>query len=139
MTAHMSLSQAYLNLNKTKPMKGNMRKIIVSICHHGIALTHTWPILPGRALFFLDIGAERGIHGEGDLSRIWPKLFVVAESMCMGEGEVDLLRLEWTMELQLEQFRVQTGKVLWVTLNRKVEVEEFPCYFKSPCNTIINA
>ena len=68
---------------------------------------------------FLDIGAERGIHGEGDRSRIWPKLFVVAESMCMGEGEVDLLRLEWTMELQLEQFRVQTGKVLWVILDRK--------------------
>ena len=39
--------------------------------------------------------------------------------MCMGEGEVDLLRLEWTMELQLEQFRVQTGKVLWVILDRK--------------------
>ena len=125
------------------------------------SLTHTWPILPGRALFFLDIGAERGRHGEGDRRRIWPKLFVVAESMCMGEGEVDLLRLEWMMELQLEQFRVQTGKVLWVTLDSKkcwsgdivpgtskegdlagddkefVEVEEFRRFIKSPCMKFI--
>ena len=41
---------------------------------------------PGKALFFLDIGADLGKEGDGDLSKICPRL--VADSKCIGEGDV---------------------------------------------------
>ena len=50
-------------------------------------------MIPGRTLFFRDIGADLGMEGEGDLSKAWMGLVVVADNMCMGEGEV-MRRLE---------------------------------------------
>ena len=38
--------------------------------------------IPERALFFLDIGADLGIMGEGDMSKVWPRQLFVADSIC---------------------------------------------------------
>ena len=50
-------------------------------------------IIPGSTLFLRDIGADLGMEGEGDLRKAWRGLVVVADNMCMGEGEV-MRRLE---------------------------------------------
>ena len=64
-------------------------------------------IIPGRALFFLDIGADLGKEGEGDLSRICPRLFVLIG--CKWTGEV-MPTLECTVELQMVQSKLQIGE-----------------------------
>ena len=74
MITQMSLNQECLHI-KTK-----LNHLIIDV-----------KLPPGRALFFLDIGADLGNEGEGDLSRICPRL--VADSKCMGEGDV-MRRLE---------------------------------------------
>ena len=65
--------------------------------------------LPGRALFFLDMGADLVKDGDGDRSKICPRQLVVAESMCMGAGEV-MRRVECSMELQVEHSKLQMGE-----------------------------
>ena len=74
-----------------------------------IQTTGIWHNLPGRALFFLDMGADLVKHGDGDRSRICPRQLVVADSMCMGAGEV-MRRLECSMELQVEHSKLQMGE-----------------------------
>ena len=56
--------------------------------------------IPGWALFFLDMGADLGREGEGDLSR--PRKVLV-------EGEV-MRRVECSMELQVGQSMLQSGE-----------------------------
>ena len=65
--------------------------------------------LPGWALFFLDIGADLVKHGDGERSKICPRLFVVADSMCIGAGEV-MRRVVCSMELQVRHSKLQMGE-----------------------------
>ena len=74
-----------------------------------IHTTDIWHNLPGRALFFLDMGADLVKHGDGDRSKICPRLFAVAESMCIGAGE-DMRRVECSMELQVRHSKLQMGE-----------------------------
>ena len=63
-------------------------------------VTSSW--IPGWALFFLDMGADLGREGEGDLSR--PRKVLV-------EGEV-MRRVECSIELQVGQSMLQRGE--WI-------------------------
>lgn len=86
----MSLNVAKSGLSMGSMLQHLWTTLRRSSCEREVELESR---ISGRTLFFRDIGADLGMEGEGDLSKAWMGLVVVADNMCMGEGEV-MRRLE---------------------------------------------